>query len=108
MRETHAFRGIFSVSRRETFFLTHFGQFWIFAISQVPEGPQKSMTYQNACTKVRDSNSVIGLILIQTGFDLFYIKILSMLHLREMHCCAPKLVWIGCKKIQILGPQIID
>ena len=29
------------------------------AISQEPENPQKSMTYQNACTESREFNSVI-------------------------------------------------
>ncbi len=64
LRETHAFGGKFMASRRETSFLTHFGKIYenLFnthiAISQEPEDPQKSMTYQNACTECREFNSV--------------------------------------------------
>ncbi len=25
-----------------------------------------------------------------------------------MHCCGPNLFWDGCKKIQILGPRIVE
>ncbi len=62
-RETHAFCGIFMVSRRETSFLTHFGKIMKIcpiAISQEPEEPQKSMTYQNASTKCKEFNYGIG------------------------------------------------
>ncbi len=69
--ETHTFWGISIVSRRETLFLTHFGNFMKIcpiAISQEPKGPQKSMTYQNACTKCKEFDLVISFDPIQMDF----------------------------------------
>ena len=45
---------------------------------------------------------------VQTGLVGFHWVSLFKTTRREVHYCGPTLFWDGCKKIQYLGPQILD